>query len=67
MNLPDCIFCGKEIEMGEIFLAHIKKDMESITHFQCRPCGRENEDNRLDKNGGKWILVKLTLDGIVNL
>jgi len=53
--------------MGEIFLAHIKKDMESITHFQCRPCGRENEDNRLDKNGGKWILVKLTLDGIVNL
>jgi hypothetical protein len=64
LKMIDCIFCGKELEMNEIFLAHAKKD-DSITHFQCMRCAKNNPDGRLDKNGGAWYPVQQTLDGVV--
>lgn len=66
-QLPRCLLCSRTMEMNEIFIGHIKKDMESVTHFQCMECAKDFPDDKPDKNGGVWIVCKNTLDGVILL
>jgi len=61
MKNLECIYCGREFDLGEVFIAYVnKKDI--IVICQCLNCAEYYPQDNPEKEGG-WLVLKRTLEG----
>lgn len=61
-DVLECVFCGKDFQMNEIFICHMKDD-GMVTIAECLNCSPLHKNGTVPESDGGWYIVERNLKG----